>query len=188
MINLYDSNITDILPDAIKDDPRVKALGYALSKANKRMVEYSVKTRVFAAIDAASEEVVDLLAIELQTQYYDVTLPLSVKRDLVKNTLAWYKNAGTTKTLTELILAVFGSGEIIEWWEDDSEPFTFKIRTEAPISGDEVNEFSRMVAKVINIRSHLESIEFTRNTSGDCFIVCGGSAYTISQDIREGGI
>lgn len=189
MINLYDSNITDILPEALKRDPRVKALGYALSQAMKRTIEYSLKTSVYAAIDTADEDVVDLLAIELQTQYYDVSMPLSVKRDLVKNTLSWYKNAGTTKTLMELIEAVFGSGDIIEWFNDTgADPFTYKIRTEAPITGTEVDDFGDMVKKIVNIRSHLSAVEFTRNTSGECYLMAGQTAYTLSKDIREGGI
>lgn len=187
MISLYDGKITDILPEVISENPKVQALSYALSQALKRTLGYIAKTKVFAAIDQADNEVLDLLAIELKTQYYDETLPVTVKRDLIKNTLVWYKNAGTTKTVTELITAIFGSGDIIEWFENDGEPFTFAIRTEAPITGDEVAEFSRMISKVINIRSHLTAIEFTRNVNGDCYLAGGQCAYQINKDIKEGG-
>ena len=37
MINLYDSNITDILPEALAADPKVQALGYAFKRANQRL-------------------------------------------------------------------------------------------------------------------------------------------------------
>lgn len=189
MTNLYDSNVVDILPEALKNDFKVHALGYALSQAVKKLLDWSVKTSVFATIDSADEPVVDLLAIELGTQYYDVSFPLSVKRDLVKNTLAWYTSAGTTATLKELINAVFGSGDIIEWWqEEDADPYTYKIRTEAPITGNEVNDFTDTVRKVISVRSHLTAVEITRHTTGESFLGCGQTAYTISKDIKEGGI
>lgn len=191
MINLYNSSITDILPDRFTEDPRVQALGFSLSQAVKKLMDYSAATMVYAAIDSAAEEVVDLLALELKTQYYDVTMPLSVKRDLVKNTFAWYKNAGTEKTLNELITAIFGSGDIIEWWEDpeaEADPFTYKIRTEAPITGNEVNDFSKIVRNVVNIRSHLSAVEFTRNTSGYGYFGVAQTAYTINNNIKEGGL
>lgn len=188
MISLYDSSITDILPDALKNDPRVEALGYAIKMAMQRFIDSSVKTRVFSDIDDASEEVIDLLAIELRTQYYDTSLPLSVKRDLVKNTFSWHRQAGTLKALEELVTAVFGSGEIIEWWNDTgADPYTYKVRAEVPITGNEVTDFGNMVSNVVNVRSRLSAVEFTRNTSGECWIGCGQNAYTISRDIREGG-
>lgn len=189
MIDLYYGNITDILPDYFRNDPKVKALGFAMSKAIKKLIDYSIQTRVFSAIDNASDEVVDLLALELNTQYYEESLDITVKRNLVKNTFLWYKNAGTTKTVRELISTIFGEGEIVEWWqnEEETDPFTFRIITEAPITGDEVAEFTRMIANVTNVRSHLDAIEFLRTTSGNCYIGCGQSSYTVNKDIKEGG-
>lgn len=189
MISLYDSNITDILPDSLKSDPKTQALGYALKEANQRLLDYCANISVFAVIDELPDEIVDLLAIELRTQYYDETLPLQTKRNLVKNTFLWYQNAGTTKTLKELIRTVFGEGEIIEWWqEEDAEPYTFKIQTDAPVSGDDVEAFAEMIKNIINIRSHLTAIEISRTASGNVYGVVGQSSYTISKDIKEGGI
>lgn len=190
MITLYDSRITDILPDVFRDDPRVQALGFAVSEEIKRLIGYAVTARVYASIDTASEQIVDLLAIELRTQYYDTSLPLSVKRTLVKNTLVWYQSAGTITALNELIVSVFGSGDIIEWWQDEDEPdpFTFKIRTETPMTGNEVSEFTDMVKKIINVRSHISAVEFLRTVNGTCYVGSAQNGYTISHDIREAGL
>lgn len=190
MINLFDSNITDILPEVIKKDPKVQALGFALSQANKRLLNYCSNISVYAVIDSAPSEIVDLLAIELKTPYYNESLDVSVKRNLVKNSFLWYKNAGTTKTVNELIATMFGEGEVIEWWEPDGTgvPYTFKIRAIAPITGNEVEEFAAMIANVINIRSHLSAIEFTRLASGNVNAAVGQNSYTINKDIKEGGL
>lgn len=188
MINLYDSNIENILPEALAEKPSVKALGYAISQAIQRFYAYSSNTMLFSAIDNMPENIVDLLALELNTQYYDVALPLDIKRNLVKNTFLWYRHSGTAGALTELVNTVFGEGEVIEWWQDNSEPYTFKIRTASPIVVNAVEEFNKMIKNVINIRSHLTSIEFSRSINGECYAVCGQSSYTINQDITEGGI
>ena len=90
MIKLQDSNITDILPEVFTSDPKNVALGYALQGAMRRLLEYSRTTSVYAAIDVADDDVLDMLAAELDTQYYDVLLDVEAKRKLVKNTLIWY--------------------------------------------------------------------------------------------------
>ena len=62
MISFYDSHITDILPDSIKGDPLVKAMGYAISNAVKGIVRNSGKAGVYAVIDSLDEKDLDLLA------------------------------------------------------------------------------------------------------------------------------
>ena len=159
MINLYNSNITDILPEALAEDPKVKALGYAINKAMQRMMDYCQNISVYAAMDTVPERVLDLLAVELGTQYYDDTLSIEVKRSLIKNTLVWYMNAGTLTSVQEAVEAVFGNGEVEEWFDYGGEPFHFKVRTSTINSTDEmIQQLTSIVSQMQNVRSHLEAV------------------------------
>ena len=158
MIKLQDSNITDILPEVFTSDPKNIALGYALQGAMRRLLEYSRTTSVYAAIDVAGDDVLDMLAAELDTQYYDVLLDVEAKRKLVKNTLIWYGKAGTPAAVEELITSVFGEGRVEEWFDYGGEPFYFKVYTNATFTEDMISKFDNMLEKVKNTRSKLETV------------------------------
>ena len=159
MIKLYDSNITYILPEVFAKDPDVIALGYALNKAIQRLIGYCQNIGIYNSIDTLPEQVLDLLAVELKTQYYDDTFSIELKRSLIKSTLNWYTYAGTAAAVTEMVEAVFGNGEIEEWFEYGGDPYHFKIKTSNTNSTDEmVRLVENLVKSVQNVRSQLESV------------------------------
>lgn len=159
MIDLYSSNITDILPEAFRKEPEVIALGYAVNKAMQRLVDYCQNISIYASIDTLPEDVLDLLAVELRTQYYDDSQNIEVKRNLIKNTLVWYTKTGTPASVQEAVAAVFGNGEVVEWFDYDGEPYHFKVYTSNINSTDEmIQQLSDIIGRMKNIRSHLEAV------------------------------
>lgn len=158
MINFYDSEILDILPDNMKSQPECIALSYALKRANQKLVKYANMTSIYAVIDELPEKMLDLLAIELRTQYYDESFPVERKRSLVKNTMQWYNKAGTVSAVQEMIDNVFSSGIILEWYETGGQPGTFSISVTNTITPELIEEFNKVVRNVKNVRSHLENI------------------------------
>ncbi len=174
MIKLYDSSITDILPEAIKEKPEVIALGYALKMAVRRLMDYCENISIYAAIDILPDHILDALALDLNTQYYDDTFDIEVKRGLIKNTLVWYSTAGTPSTVKELVTAVFGGGEVTEWFEYGADPYWFKVSTDTILTEDIVSYFASMIRRVKNIRSHLGAIEVQRSAELDFYVGVGG--------------
>ena len=162
MIKLKDSNITDILPEVFTKEPKTIALGYALQRAMQRLLKYSETTSVYATIDTANDAVLDMLAAELDTQYYDTTLDVETKRCLVKNSLIWHMASGTPAAVEELVAAVFGEGEVKEWFEYGDDPYYFKIITNALMTEGMSDQFTAMLDRVKNARSHIRAIEIHR--------------------------
>lgn len=159
MINLYNGHITDILPPALAKDPKTKALSYAINKAIQRMIDYSRNISVYTTIDTLPEQILDLLALELNTQYYDDSLSIYVKRNLIKNTLKWYKSTGTLAAVEEAVTAVFGNGTVEEWFEYGGEPYHFRINTSSMNTTDEmIQQITDIVSSVQNVRSYLEEV------------------------------
>lgn len=89
-------------------------------------------------------------------------MELDAKRDILKKTLMWYAHAGTPSAVSELVESVFGEGEVLEWFDYNGEPYRFKIKTNAMMTPNMSEEFSAIIRKVKNTRSHLETIEIER--------------------------
>lgn len=163
MISFYDGQLTDILKaHNITDDPAVQALSLALREGTRMLYRYAQNCYIYCSIDTAPENVVDLLAAELRTQYYDQALPLDTRRALVRNTLIWYMTAGTPAAVEELVAVVFGEGEVKEWYEYGAKPYWFKIITNAILTENAITYFAEMLRRVKNTRSHIGAIEIHR--------------------------
>lgn len=167
MTKLKDSQIAQILPDYLSERPEVKSLSYAISQAVKRCLGFSDKTGVYSSLDSASEEVLDLLAIEMGTQYYNTDLPIARKRDLVKNTLIWYANAGTKNAVLELANSIYGgSSGLEEWFEYSGNPGMFRLfvdisdSADNPTSDHDVQDIVNRMEKSKRLSAHLEDLSY----------------------------
>ena len=186
MISYYDGQLTDIMPGNITQNPEVKALSHALQQACRLLYRYSQKIYIYSNLDEQPEEVIDLLASELRTQYYRSTLDFATKRQLVKNTLAWYMGAGTPQAVEELVAAVFGEGEVKEWHEYGDEPYYFKILTDAVLTPGTNDFFNTMIQKVKNTRSHLRTIDIHRKIQNDVYAGVGCFSLYKPDPITDG--
>lgn len=187
MIKLEDSQIANILPGALKEMPEVQAISYAINKAIRKLNQYAKTTSVYAIIDDLPENILDLLAAELRTQYYDESVDIETKRQIVKNTLNWYHKAGTPAAVRELIKSILGNGEIIEWFEYGGEPYRFKIATNSVMEEDAIKKMEKLIGKVKNVRSHLEAIELIRMAETKTYIAAATVVHGRSV-IKEEGV
>lgn len=163
MIDYYNGQISDIMPSHFfADDPARQALSLAIRDGTRMLDDYTKRIYVYCSIETAPEEIIDLLAKELRTQYYRDSMDIEVKRVLVRSTLIWYMTAGTPAAVEELVSVVFGEGEVKEWFDYGGDPYYFKIRTNAALTPDIDAYFSDMIRRVKNTRSHLEAIEIHR--------------------------
>lgn len=159
MIKLAEGGLLDCFPD--KEAPEIVALSYALQKAINLVITRADESRVYCAIEQLPERILDVLAVEMRSLYYDENLPIEKKREIVKNTMQWYTKAGTPSAVEELIQTVFGIGKIVEWFDYEEGPFipgTFDIITSAIMEKDMIEKFASIIKKVKNARSHVRRI------------------------------
>lgn len=173
MIKIEDSNITMILPDTIAGTNEAKALGYAFKNQIKRIEKELKKIMVNTYIENLSAEVLDVKAIEMDLPYYDSELDIEIKRLLIKKAMLVHRQAGTKKAVEDIIRYVFGSGEVVEWFEDNSEAGTFKVNTTMQLTGDNVAAIRRILNKVKNASSKLEAV---------------GTGYRLDCDMTMGAV
>lgn len=191
MIKLYDARATDVLPPIVAEDPRVQAFAFALQQQMRRLFELRAGLAVWCSGGALSETMCDVLALELRTPQYDTGMALATKRELVRNTLAYYALAGTKGAVKRITGDIFGSAEVQEWFDYGGEPGYFKVTTDNPAVTDEnVGEFRRVAESVKRLSAHLETVELTLTTEPMTqvygFAIHTGTVVTLRQ-AAEGG-
>lgn len=165
MIKLTDARLTDALPKTLAEQPWVQALAEASRKMRRRVMAYADRTRLFCDIDEASEEALDALAVELQTPLYKNDYPLTVKRQIVKNSMLYYIRSGTRGAVEELLADIYQGAEVEEWFEYGSEPNYFRVaidisRTTVPVAEMTPAELESWLYSVKRASSALESLSY----------------------------
>lgn len=169
MTNLYDGRLTDLLQNESEYNTEIEALSYALQIEKRRIMEMADRTRTLAMIEQLPEDILDILAVELRSPYYTMDMSIEQKRDVIANTLVWFYRAGTPAAVSEMATAVFGAGQVVEWFNFDPNdgvivPGEFDIETGAEIQDPEefMPQISRIINRVKNTRSHLRRVLFLR--------------------------
>lgn len=166
MIKFKDGQLTDILPMAMKQDIETQCISYALQQQTKKIMQLADKTRTVAVIDELPENILDVLAVELRTPYYQEGMDIDTKRSIIKKTLLWHTKAGTPSAVEELITIVFGDGGVVEWFDYDEPPYTpgtFDIVTNARLTEEIADYFLSIIQRVKNTRSHIRRVLIERN-------------------------
>lgn len=165
MIKLTDARLTDALPKTLAEQPWVQALAEASRKMRRRVMAYADRTRLFCDIDEASEEALDALAVELQTPLYKNDYPLTVKRQIVKNSMLYYIRSGTRGAVEELLADIYQGAEVEEWFEYGGKPNYFRVaidisRTTVPMAEMAPAELESWLYSVKRASSALESLSY----------------------------
>ncbi len=53
----------------------------------------------------------------MHVDFYDSSLSLEVKKQMVKNSLKWHRIKGTSAAVSDVVKTVFGRSWIEEWFE-----------------------------------------------------------------------
>lgn len=165
MIKLTDARLTDALPKTLAEQPWVQALAEASRKMRRRVMAYADRTRLFCDIDEASEEALDALAVELQTPLYKNDYPLTVKRQIVKNSMLYYIRSGTRCVVEELLADIYQGAEVEEWFEYGGKPNYFRVaidisRTTVPVAEMAPAELESWLYSVKRASSALEGLSY----------------------------
>lgn len=163
MISLKGSLFTDIMPENLASQLEVQAFAYAVGRQVEKLCRYADTVRLYAAVDDMPERVLDVVAVELRTPSYNENYSLEVKRALVKATLPFYAKLGTPAAVNEMINAIFGGGQIEEWFEYGGQPHHFRTVvniTDMEVRPGAIGEFTRIISSIKRLSSWLDTITF----------------------------
>lgn len=166
MLDLRNGEMLDMLRSTpFAGDVEIQCLSYAIKQVVRMILDYADGAMVQAGIDGVSEDILDVLAVETNTQYYLQRMPESVKRDVIKHVLQWKTQAGTVAALSGVVESIFGNGHVEEWFDNGDSPGYFRVWAGSELDSDNVAWFMRTVDLVKNTRSHLKSV--TCRMTGD---------------------
>ena len=188
MIKFTEGGLIDIWPEK---DPEIQALSYALQQQFKKLKAYADKTQCYSDVDDLAEDILDYFAVEMRSMYYEQNLDIQKKRDIVKNTMKWYTHAGTPATVEKMVAVIFGSGQVVEWFDYDEPTFTpgtFDIITSARLTPDIIDQLNWMIQKAKNVRSHVRRVLINREAHSSIHLAAFQTAVqecTVLNIIRE---
>lgn len=134
MIDIYTLKLSDITPPNLLEDTTVNAAAQALTPEIQRLSRDSLEPLILSRIDELPEHVIDFLAWQLHVDFYDLAGTLTMKREAVKGSILWHMHKGTQWAIIEALRQIDISAEFVHWHDDNSQPYTFKLKT--VISGD----------------------------------------------------
>ena len=156
---IYDVDLDQTLPPALTRDPRMVALGKALAKQHQKTAHLIRENAgIFYQIEELDELMLDILATDLHVDWYDYNADLDEKRQLIKNSIAIHRMAGTPAGLRLAVESTHNEIELEEWFQYGGEPYFFRVGINIVDPAKEINQ-----ARILNIvrtykpvRAHLE--------------------------------
>lgn len=160
MRSLQTVSICDLLPSSLTGDPFVAAFAEAFDYEFHLLVADTARLLLFANLAEQPNEVLDYLAWQLNVDFYDQTMSLAVKRELISKALYWHSIKGTPAAVERVVQIVFGAGAVEEWFEYDGDPYHFRVRTPGgafPTSA-KIDLIMRMISVVKRASAVLEKL------------------------------
>lgn len=146
-------------PSSITMDERLKKMLEALGMEYQEMFALCDYLHLIANLDQLPSDVIDLLAWQWHVDFWDSTLPLKTKIQLVRNSIPWHRKKGTPAAVEEMVATVLGDAKVTEWFEYGGEPYYFRIETTDSIQDAKIyDRIIELVNATKNVRSWLEKI------------------------------
>lgn len=126
---VYDVQLIDLMPESIKYDPQIIAACASLQPELNDIAELVAFSDLYGNIDNLPEPVVRALAWENQLYEAEWAMAgtLEKRRELVKNSWLLNRLRGTKWSIIRIFQVLGMRAEIVEWWEENAEPGTFRI-------------------------------------------------------------
>ncbi len=124
---------------------------------------------IYPHIDSLSSELVDYLASQLHVDFYDETLSLEQRRQLVKNSIRWHMKKGTPSVITELLKTVYDNATVEEWYQYGGQPYHFRVTilSEKSPDAEKIAYLTNAIEQTKNVRSWLDTVLFARSLKSD---------------------
>ncbi|MEN1985248.1 phage tail protein I [Paenibacillus hubeiensis] len=158
---LKDVSVFDLLPNNAQGDKNIRSAAMALdgdlAALYGRISSISYYRRIMQGdlTDAEADE----LAWQFNLPYYDPTLPLTQKIQLLQAATETNRSKGTPAAIERLISILFGDGEVQEWNQYGGEPGYYRVVTSnEDVTAERAEEFARAIKSVTRLSAWLESV------------------------------
>lgn len=152
MISVSEIRLIDLMPESIRNDEQVIYACEAIQPDLDELTRLVSFADLYGNIDNLPEGILRALAWE--NQMFDAEWAMAgtieKRRELVKNSYLLNKLRGTKWSLIRLFEVMGLHAEIVEWWEDNSNPFTFRISVLDITGVGLTDEMSQWIDTLVN--------------------------------------
>lgn len=168
MDKLEKFKLANLLPSSIATDTTVKNISLCTEKLLQDVAGQTAVLLLLPHLDELPENIIDELAWEYHVDTYNADFDVAVKRELVRQSIAWHRKKGTPAAVTEMLSTIYASAQLEEFWEYGGEPYHFRVTVgeDRSDSAQTIDDAIRVIKLSKNVRSWLDGIKFRRNVSG----------------------
>ncbi|NFH90893.1 phage tail protein I [Clostridium botulinum] len=177
-------NLLSLQTSYLQKDVFVQALCKALNPYFKKLSDSIRLVYIYGRIDELDEEAIDSLAWQFHVDFYDYTLSLDQKRELVKKSKMLHRIKGTPKAVEEAATTVFGKTKLQEWFEYGGKPYFFGLNvdiTEVGCTPEELKKLDNLIKAYKNKRSWVDYINLFIASKGNIYV----AATTVTSEEIE---
>ena len=160
-MELSNISILNLMPPNLAADRNVKMIAEAFDEVLGDIIKKVPGVAIIPNLildQIVNDMLIDLLAWQFHTDFYDPQLPLSIRRELVMRSLDWHFRKGTPSVVEEIISTIFSKAIVQEWFEYGGMPYRFQVATEESMPDTETrNNLIRAINSVKNTRSFFET-------------------------------
>ncbi len=91
MIDIHENTYIFLIPPNLKDDIQVQCVGFAIDTLFQNFIQKCHDIAIWSDSTNWNDTICDQLAVELRTPLYSQNLDLESKKEMVKETLEWFK-------------------------------------------------------------------------------------------------
>lgn len=182
-MDLQNVDLLALQTTQMKQDPTTIAMCSSLNPKFRELGTDIKSVLIYSQIDDLDDAATDELAYEMHVDFYDSSLDLEIKHQLVKNSLRWHRMKGTPAAVEEAAQKVFGRSWVTEWFEYGGQPYYFKVNVEATNRGASQQDFillEKLVDAYKNKRSWVELINIILSVNSGVYF---GSCITSGEEI-----
>ena len=117
MIELEKSSLLGITPDNLASDANIQAICKSLDVPLQEVAKNISMCLILPNIDTLPENIIDLLAWQYHVDFYDYSLPIDKKRQLVKTSFEVHRHKGTLYAVKTVVLEIISDAKVSEWIE-----------------------------------------------------------------------
>ncbi len=192
---LSEETLLSLFPDALSQDSSFFALAKITAAALAVRLNEIDQTRFLPNIDHLDDTLLDILANDFKVDWWDPNYSLAEKRRTLKDSWRVHRHLGTKAAVETAISAIYPNTKVQEWFQYGGKPFHFKLLIDSTYEQVDPAKHLRVLERVNyykNLRSHLDSVEYTAVPKGTCSafaaVAPAGFALNITVEVPVYGL
>lgn len=159
--------LNKLLPNLLKNNEFSRCLSEVLDKYIKEIDYVCNGLFLMHNLDQFDDRILDEIAKDKSILWYDSTLPIKYKVNIIKNHRSTYRNLGSESAILQLINDYFGSaGSIDNWYDYGGSHHRFRINiNDMPFDKSFLDVYNRFLSSLSWVKSAdtwLDGICFSR--------------------------